>query len=108
MDSIGYSDIAVWAITEVTGLTQEQLQSSSRTFGHVIARQIVFEYLIGKGLHTIPVGRIFNRHHATVLHGIRQIHDLVRFDRKGGFIKYRFDCVVSIFEAGEEIVIGTA
>lgn len=103
-----YPTIAVQAITEVTGLSKEELQSTTRKFKCVIARQIVFEYLIRKQLSTSQIGKVFNRDHATVLHGVKQIRGLLKHDKEIRFIKHRFDALVAQFESGEDIVIGTA
>ena len=103
-----YSDIAIQAIMEATGLTKEELQSTTRKRRNVVARQVVFDYLISKGLTTSQTGQVFNRDHATALYGAKQIRDLLRHDKEAKFIKYKFDKVVAQIESGEEIVIGTA
>lgn len=54
----------------------------SREFPLPMCRAIVYKRLIRMGYSTMRVGRFFNKTHATVLHGVKQLDNLL--DTKDG------------------------
>lgn len=63
-------------------LTSEQLIGHSRFKELVLARHEAFYLLQRKGLSTPQIGRLMNRDHSTVIHGIREhINRIERAER---------------------------
>ena len=69
------------AIKQAFGVPAEDIESSSRVRGIVEARMALFA-LFRKHfpIPLVHLGMLYNRHHATVLYGIRTAKDLCRFD----------------------------
>jgi len=73
-------------VAEKTGIPIGLMQTKTRLRSIVVARQIVF-YIATvlvrpEPYTTVPTGRFFGLDHATVLHGRRQIMDLMESDDK--------------------------
>ena len=61
------------AIAAEHGVTLPDLLGPRRVPAHVAARQHLWAELYGTGVYSLPVlGRIFDRDHKTVWHGIRE------------------------------------
>ena len=59
-------------ICKCTGYSYQLLKDSGRNMDYVSARNIVFGHLREMGFSFNEIGLIFNRSHATVMHGISQ------------------------------------
>ena len=68
-------ELALTVICDITGLSRKQLIEPKRVYNRVLPRAVVYSYLITQGFTTGEIGRIFNRDHATVLHGIKALRD---------------------------------
>ena len=67
------------------GLTLEELQKDSRLKEIVLVRTC-FAYMLNKdyNLTLNDVGRIFKRHHATIIHAIKKVEDNIYLFNKSG------------------------
>jgi len=70
-------------VCELYGITLESLSSKTRIRNVVEARFVLF-YILHKiqGLTSPEVGKLFNKNHATVLHGCTTISGFIEFDKK--------------------------
>ena len=57
---------------EQSGVTRKQLESSERLKPIVTARHELFKILYESGLTLSQIGRLFKKHHTTVLNGVRK------------------------------------
>ena len=73
----------VSAVVKVTGVEFNKVQSSSRRRNFVNARHL-FCYFARKRtkLSFQEIGGIINRDHATIIHSVRNVEDLLSYDRE--------------------------
>lgn len=65
-------DDILGSMSQASGMSVEQLLEDTRRKDIVSCRDLMFLYLYStEGLSTPQIGKIFNRDHATVLHGIK-------------------------------------
>lgn len=57
---------------EKSGVTRKQIESSQRLKPIVTARHELFKILYESGLTLSQIGRLFKKHHTTVLNGVRK------------------------------------
>ena len=57
---------------EKSGVTRKQIESSQRIKPIVTARHELFKMLYESGLTLGQIGRLFKKHHTTVLNGVRK------------------------------------
>jgi chromosomal replication initiator protein len=66
------------------GVNREQIQSQNRLRAIVEARHVLF-YLMRNSrfdFGVTEIGLIFNRDHTTVIHGVKQINNLIQFNKE--------------------------
>lgn len=69
-------------IAEHFGSTIEGMKSKSRLVEDVEARQVaMWYYLNSRKFHFGTIGRMFNRHHATVNYSCKRVDDLIATDK---------------------------
>lgn len=69
---------AMIAAAKASGLSIDQLKSTSRNRKNVLARYAVMLAMHKRGVPSPAIGRRFNRDHTTVLHGLRKSQDYIR------------------------------
>lgn len=64
-------------ISNLTGVTVEQMKGRIRKFEYVLARHTAM-YFINKSCHesTVATGKMFNRDHTSVIHAIQHVRDM--------------------------------
>lgn len=76
--------IALNAFCKLTGKTQEQLSEETRDMNIVYERYLFFRIikeLYGRKYSLATIGSPFGKDHATVLHGIQETHDDIRYHK---------------------------
>ena len=76
------SDNIIHDVCEIYGVEIDELFSKARHRILVEPRQVLF-YILHKKLNSPcqRVGKMFDKHHATVLHGANQIKDWMTYDK---------------------------
>ena len=67
------------AVSAVFDTTPELIDSSTRYQPHALARQICYYYAL-PGRSYVSVAKLFNRHHGSIMHGVRKIRSLSEDD----------------------------
>jgi chromosomal replication initiation ATPase DnaA len=67
------------AVSAVFDTTPELIDSSTRYQPHALARQICYYYAM-TGRSYVSVAKLFNRHHGSIMHGVRKIRSLSEDD----------------------------
>lgn len=65
------------ALLDISGCTVEQICSSSRKRAFNICRYIIWTDLHDMGVSLPEIGQLFNRDHATVVHGIHKLEQMI-------------------------------
>lgn len=70
-------------VTRLTGVTFDQMRSSSRKRSHVTARHGAFYLLVKHTNYTlVDIGKFFGgRDHSTVIHGVKKVEDWPPHDK---------------------------
>lgn len=63
-------------MTDITGVPRDELLTS-QAFPLPTCRAIIYRELHDRGFTLKPIGRQFHRNHASVIHGMRQLSDLL-------------------------------
>lgn len=69
----------VGLMAEASGYSQEQILSRSRSFPLCYMRFFIFWQLSKEGWTSSRIGKQFGMNHATVLHGIAKVDEMLRF-----------------------------
>lgn len=91
-------------ICKCTGFDYETLKQSSREQHYAFARNIIFDHLRQIGFSFNEIGLIFNRSHATVMHGIEkkntflELKDPLFLTYYNRFRKNYYQLVIEAFE----------
>lgn len=73
----------VYITSSVTGVKKEQITSKTRERRVVEARQIMFKILREEDQKEFAkIGSYFNKDHATILYGVRNISNLIEVDKE--------------------------
>lgn len=75
-DNSLYDRIIDYVVENVDDLTREQL-TDRHVFPMPVYRYAIFDLLHNNGWSSMRIGRASGKNHATVMHGLRTIHDLV-------------------------------
>jgi chromosomal replication initiation ATPase DnaA len=59
------------------GLSAGDLKSKARITEIVIPRQVYWYYMKKHGFSYSEIGRMFKKNHATVMHGVKRVNDLI-------------------------------
>ena len=69
------------AVCDESGVTRNELLGPSRMATFVLARHVAMWLCSVKGISSLSeIGRVFNRDHTSVLHGVRRV-DLLRHEK---------------------------
>jgi len=81
----GYLAKCLDDVTEVTGVKDWEIMSKSRGFEYVAnARFLVYSCMRAHDLEPSyqQIGRLMNRHHGSVMNGIKAVNNLAGYDKK--------------------------
>ena len=67
------------AVCKVFDTTPDLIDSQTRYQPHALARQFCYFYAL-PGRSYVAVGKIFNRHHGSVMHGVKKLRSLTDDD----------------------------
>jgi chromosomal replication initiator protein len=88
--------------SEYFSIPKSDIIGKTREFEAKIIRHMLFKlFRENNELSLSTIGKIFNRNHATVIHGINSINNLIETDN---YIKKKFD-YLSILVADEDVLI---
>jgi chromosomal replication initiation ATPase DnaA len=69
------------AVSKVFDTTPELIDSSTRYQPHALARQICYYYAM-TGRSYVSVAEKFNKHHGSIMHGVKKIRSLCEDNRQ--------------------------
>ena len=67
------------AVSKVFDTTPELIDSKTKFQPHALARQICYYYAM-PGRSYVSVAKLFNKHHGSIMHGVRKIRSLSEDD----------------------------